>query len=69
MQVPKQLEQELSLNLLPADQVTLTGPPCVASVGEDVPSLAVTCGGRKGVGWWGGGGYWVVALLRGEKGE
>jgi hypothetical protein len=39
---PRQLERGLSLSLLlPMDLVPLTGPPCVASVGEDVPSPAV----------------------------
>jgi len=42
MQAHQQPEQGLSLAaLLLADPVSLTGLPCLASVGEDVPILAV----------------------------
>ena len=41
---PKQLEQGLSLSLfptcLPVDPTPLNGQPCLASVGEDVPSTS-----------------------------
>jgi hypothetical protein len=43
MQIPQQLKQALSLNLVPAsDPVPLTETPYLISVGEHVPHSAVT---------------------------
>jgi hypothetical protein len=46
-QVPQQLGLGLSLTLLPAHRPP-TGPPCLASVGGNAPSPAMTYCGRVG---------------------
>ena len=71
---PQQLEQRLSLSLLPAclpvDSIPLNGQPCMASVREEMPSLLRlnVCEG----GGWGGGSEGItsrgrIPLHRGEE--